>query len=54
MSRDLSQAAASRTAAADAVRHKGKRVDAGSVRRRPFAPLHVRALRDPVQAAGRA
>jgi len=54
MNRGFSQAAASRTAAIDAVRHKGERVEASSVRRTVFAPMNVRAQDLHDQAAGQA
>jgi hypothetical protein len=54
MRADFSQVAASRAAAIDAVRQNGKRLEAGSVRDTPFAPLSVCAQNQNDQAAGRA
>jgi hypothetical protein len=54
MRADFSQAAASRAAACDAVRHNGKWFEAGSVRLTPSALLSVRAQSHNDQAAGRA
>jgi hypothetical protein len=54
MRADFSQAAASRAAAIEAVRHNGKRFEAGSVRHAPFALVSVCAQNHNEQAAGRA
>ena len=54
MRADFSQAAAGRAAGCDAVRHNGKRFEAGSVRHTPSALLSVCAQNHNDQAAGRA
>jgi hypothetical protein len=54
MRADFSQAAASRAAACDAVRHNGKHFEAGSVRHTPSALLSVCAQNHNNQAAGHA
>jgi len=54
MTIDFSQAAASRTAAIDAVRHNRKHVEADSNHRRPLVLLIVQARRRRDHAAGHA
>jgi hypothetical protein len=54
MRADFSQAAASRAAACDAVRHNGKHFEAGSVRHTPSALLSVCTQNHNNQAAGHA